>query len=193
MMSLFDIGGNYNGIGLRNVRVMKIFPGKLKKPVVLSARVSQSVSVCLVCPQVENKSLMSTAVSEQGGWIATKAMMSQITAEARKHLALASICAESGAIPKVVYKKGNVIWPKSEVREWCESWELKSLKMRSCKFGFDCHAWIGILHVTTEYFQILIHKFGCKDRKQSGVPTSPSIDRIIELVSSAAAAGSSSQ
>ena len=79
VMSLFDIGGNYNGCGLRNVRVMKVFPGKLKKPVVLSARVPQSTSVCLICPQVENKSLTTIAVSEQGGWKATKAMMSQIT------------------------------------------------------------------------------------------------------------------
>ena len=137
IMSLFDIGGNYNGVGLRNVRVMKTFPGKLKKPVVLSARVPQSTSVCLVCPQVENKSLTSIAVSEQGGWKATKAMMSQITAESRKFLALASVFAASGAIPVVVCKKGNVIWPKAEVCDWCESWELKSLKMCSCKFGFN--------------------------------------------------------
>ena len=78
---------------------MKVFPGKLKKPVVLSARVPQSTSVCLICPQVENKSLTTIAVSEQGGWKATKAMMSQITADSRKYLALVSVCAESGAIP----------------------------------------------------------------------------------------------
>ena len=182
-MSLFDIGGNYNGLGLQNVRVMKTFPGKLKKPVVLSARVPQSTSVCLVCPQVESKSLTSIAVSEQGGWKATKAMMSQITAESRKYLALASVCAVFGAIPVVVCKRGNVIWPKAEVREWCESWELKPLKMCSCKFGFDFHTWIGTLHVTAEYFQILMRKFGCKHKKHSCAPSSPSIDRIIELVS----------
>ena len=107
---------------------MKVFPGKLKKPVVLSARVPQSTSVCLICPQVENKSLTAIAVSEQGGWKATKAMMSQITADSRKYLALASVCAESGAIPVVVCKKGNVVWPKVEVREWCESWGLKTIK-----------------------------------------------------------------
>ena len=193
VVSLFDIGGNYNGCGLRNVRVMKVFPGKLKKPVVLSARVPQSTSVCLICPQVENKSLTAIAVSEQGGWKATKAMMSQITADSRKYLALASVCAESGAIPVVVCKKGNVVWPKVEVREWCESWGLNAIKMCSCKFGFDFHAWIGNLHVTTEFFPVLMNRFGCKHKKQSSVPISPSYDRIIELVSSAAAAGSSSQ
>ena len=49
------------------------------------------------------------------------------------------------------------------------------------------------LHVTTEFFPVLMNRFGCKHRKQSSVPISPSYDRIIELVSSAAAAGSSSQ
>ena len=73
-------------------------------------------------------------------------------ADSRKYLALASVCAESGAIPVVVCKKGNVVWPKAEVREWCESWGLKTIKMCSCKFGFDFHAWIGTLHVTTEFF-----------------------------------------
>ena len=119
--------------------------------------------------------------------------MSQITADSRKYLALASVCAESGAIPVVVCKEGNVVWPKVEVREWCESWGLKTIKMCSCKFGFDFHAWIGNLHVTTEFFPVLMNRFGCKHKKQSSVPISPSYNRIIELVSSAAAAGSSSQ
>ena len=70
---------------------------------------------------------------------------------------------------------------------------LKTIKMCSCKFGFDFHAWIGTLHVTTEFFPVLMNRFGCKHKKQSSVPISPSYDRIIELVSSAAAAGSSSQ
>ena len=32
VMSLFDIGGNYNGCGLRNVRVMKVFPVNSRSP-----------------------------------------------------------------------------------------------------------------------------------------------------------------
>ena len=119
--------------------------------------------------------------------------MSQITADSRKYLALASVCAESGAIPVVVCKKGNVVWPKAEVPRMVRVLGTETIKMCSCKFGFDFHAWIGTLHVTTEFFPMLMNRFGCKHKKQSSVPISPSYDRIIELVSSAAAAGSSSQ